>query len=160
MGARVIALGRNIEALKLLAETHTRIETVAITGDVNTDTVAIKSFGPVNAFLDISPAEAAESTHFLSSILALTHGGRACFMGGLGGKDLKIPIRIMISRDLVLRGKWMYSRQDVRDLIQMVEVGVLKLDLQGERCQKFGLDEWQKGFEAAGVKGATCVMVP
>jgi len=147
MGARVIALGRNVESLKKLAASHERIETVQITGDVQADTKTLKSFGVINAYFDISPPEAAKSTHFRSCILALGHSGRISFMGGLGGEDLSIPLRVVVSKDLQLRGKWMYSRQDVKDLIRLVEVGVLKLG--GQKVSKFPLEDWEKGFDAA-----------
>ena len=42
-----------------------------ITGDVLKDSITLKTFGAVNAFFDISPPEAGESTHIKSGILAL-----------------------------------------------------------------------------------------
>lgn len=71
MGARVIAMGRNVAALERIKERSERIETVPITGDMLKDSGALKSFGPVDAFFDISPPEAAKSTHIKSGILAL-----------------------------------------------------------------------------------------
>ena len=71
MGARVIAMGRNVEALQRIKKRSERIETVPITGDVLKDLEALKSFGAVDAFFDISPPEAAKSTHIKSGILAL-----------------------------------------------------------------------------------------
>ena len=71
MGARVIAMGRNVEALDRIKKRSKRIETVPITGDILKDSEALKSFGAVDAFFDISPPEAAKSTHIKSGILAL-----------------------------------------------------------------------------------------
>ncbi len=71
MGARVIAMGRNVEKLERIKGRSERIETVPITGDVQRDAAALKSFGPVDAFFDISPPEAGKSTHIKSGILAL-----------------------------------------------------------------------------------------
>ena len=146
MGARVIDIGRNPEALKKLAASHERIESVQITGDVQADLKSLQPFGPIDAFFNISPPEAANSTHFRSCILALRHSGRVSFMGGLKG-ELTIPIRAVLQRDLMLKGKWMYSRQDVKDLIKMIEIGVLKLG--GQKVDKFSLEDWKKGFNAA-----------
>lgn len=109
MGARVIAMGRNSEALKRLATSHERIETVQITGDLQADTKSLQSFGSIEAYFDISPPEAADSTHFRSCILALRRSGRISLMGGLMGRDLAIPLRVIVSRGLQLKGKWMYS---------------------------------------------------
>ena len=71
MGARVIAMGRNVEALERIKKRSERIETVPITGDILKDSEALKRFGAVDAFFDISPPEAAKSTHIKSGILAL-----------------------------------------------------------------------------------------
>lgn len=71
MGARVIAMGRNVEALERIKKKSGMIETVPITSDVLKDLEALKSFGAVDAFFDISPPEAAKSTHIKSGILAL-----------------------------------------------------------------------------------------
>ncbi len=71
MGARVIAMGRNVEALERIKKRSGMIETVTITGDVPIDLEALKSIGAVDAFFDISPPEAANSTHIKSGILAL-----------------------------------------------------------------------------------------
>lgn len=82
-------------------------------------------------------------------------------MGGLKG-ELMIPLKVVVSRDLRIMGKWMYERRDVRDLIKMIEVGVLKLG--GQVVEKFGLEEWEKGFERAaelggvGGKGAAIIV--
>jgi threonine dehydrogenase-like Zn-dependent dehydrogenase len=145
MGARVIAVGRNSETLKKLAASHERIEAVQIIGDVQADLKSLQEFGPIDAFFDISPPEAANSTH-LSCILALQHSGRVSFMEGLKG-ELTIPIKVVLQRDLMLKGKWMYCRQDVRDLIKLIEIGVLKLG--GQKVDIFALEAWEKGFDTA-----------
>ena len=64
-------MGRNVAALERMKKRSERIETVPITGDVLKDTEALKSFGPVDVFFDISPGAAAKSTHIKSGILAL-----------------------------------------------------------------------------------------
>lgn len=71
MGARVIAMGRKMEKLDRIKKRSERIETVPITGDVLKDSEALRSLGPVDAFFDISPAEAGKSTHIKSGILGL-----------------------------------------------------------------------------------------
>lgn len=71
MGAKVIAMGRNVETLGKIKKRSERIETVAITGDVHKDSEALRSFGPVDAFFDISPPEAGKAPHIKSGILAL-----------------------------------------------------------------------------------------
>jgi threonine dehydrogenase-like Zn-dependent dehydrogenase len=148
MGARVIAIGRSSSSLAALSKQYndSRLVTVPITGDVAADLKSLQAYGTIDVFFDISPPEATDSTHFKSSILSLRKGGRVCLMGGLKD-DLGIPVRAVMSRDLTIKGKWMYERSDVRELIQMIELGILKLG--GHKLEKFGLEEWEKGFDAA-----------
>lgn len=150
MGSKVIALGRNLDALKRISATSERVDAVTITGDIQADAKSLGQFGPVNVFFDISPPEAAQSTHIKSGILSLKHSGRVSLMGGIR-EEISIPYSVVMSKNLQLKGKWMYEQQDIGALIKMVEVGVLKL---GEGAgvkvvDQFGLDEWDKAFTAA-----------
>ncbi|KAE8454569.1 hypothetical protein EG329_000192 [Mollisiaceae sp. DMI_Dod_QoI] len=162
MGARVIALGRNASTLEKLAASysHSRIEICQITGDEKVDLKSLQAFGRIDAFFDISPPAASDSTHFRSCMLALRKGGRVSLMGGLRG-ELTIPVKVVVSMDLRIRGKWMYERQDVKDLIKMVEIGVLGLG--GQRVERFALEDWEKGFDAAaefaGMGGAAAAVI-
>lgn len=163
MGARVIAVGRNLETLKKLqaSQDNDRIELFQITGDVQTDLKTLGTFGTIDAFLDLSPPEAANSTHFQTCMLSLRKGGRVSLMGGLNN-ELTIPVKAVVSRDLKIMGKWMYERQDVRDMIKMIEIGVLRLG--GKVVEKFGLEDWEKAFDRAaelggvGQRGATIIV--
>lgn len=150
MGARVIAMGRNLEALKKVAARSDRVEIVPTTGDVQTDAEALRKFGLADAFFDISPPEAAKSTHIKSAILALRHSGRASLMGGIGG-DISLPYAVIMHRNLQLRGKWMYERKDIAALVTMIKVGVLRLgESAGVKVAgKFALEEWDSAFTAA-----------
>ncbi|RDL39729.1 Uncharacterized protein BP5553_04069 [Venustampulla echinocandica] len=149
MGARVIAMGRNAEVLKRIKENNERVEVVPITGDAEGDLKALKQFGPIDAYFDISPPAAAESTHLRSAMLALEHGGRVSLMGGIRS-DISIPHALVVHQELQLKGKWMYSREQMRGLIKMVEGGILKIGSgSGRIVQKFALEDWHKAFEAA-----------
>lgn len=148
MGARVIAMGRNVEKLKKLADSYGkggRVEIVPITGDAQQEAAALGAFGPIDAFFDISPPEAGNSTHLRSAIVALRHGGRVSLMGGITG-DVSIPYGLVMQRDIQLKGKWMYERSDVTALIQMVRTGILRLD-KVEVVGEFALADWEKAFE-------------
>ena len=149
MGAKVLAMGRNLSILQHLQALSSRVSIVQITNDPSTDIAALQKHAPIDAFFDISPPEAAESTHIKSGILALRHGGRISLMGGIAG-DIAVPHSAIMHRDLTLKGKWMYSRSDVRDLIKLVEVGLLELgERTGQSVSKFSLEEWEKAFKAA-----------
>ncbi|TFB02891.1 hypothetical protein CCMA1212_005013 [Trichoderma ghanense] len=150
MGAKVVAMGRNGEVLEKLASTSDRVKPVQITGDVQADAAAIKKHGPIDVFFDISPPAASSSTHIMSGILALGRSGRVSLMGGIAG-EISIPYAAVLFNDLKLHGKFMYERQDVRQLVRMVEAGVLGLGGRiGARCEGvFGLEGWDEAFDAA-----------
>jgi D-arabinose 1-dehydrogenase-like Zn-dependent alcohol dehydrogenase len=101
MGARVIAMGRNLESLEKLKKLSDRVETVPITGDLEGEVAALARFGPADAYLDISPAQAANSTHVKAGIMSLRHRGRVSLMGGFIG-DVAIPHRIVLRNDIKL----------------------------------------------------------
>lgn len=146
MGARVVAMGRNEKALVKLKEFDSRVETVRIVGNMEKEMAELAKFGPFDAFFDISPAEAQNSTHFKSCILSLSHSGRVSLMGGLK-HDLPIPHRAIMRKNLTLKGTWMCDRSDIISMIKMVEHGQLKLDFV--RTTKFGLEDWAKAFDHA-----------
>ena len=150
MGARVIAMGRNVEALKKVAQSSDRIKPVPITGDVQKDTEALQRFGAADAFLDISPPAAAKSTHIKSGILSLRHSGRVSLMGGIR-EDIALPYSVIMNRSLVIRGKWMYDREYIKALIKMVEVGILELGENAgiKTLGVFGLEDWKSAFDTA-----------
>lgn len=150
MGARVIAMGRNVEVLEKVAATSERIEAVPITGNLQKDVEALKKLGAADAFLDISPPAAAKSTHLKSGILSMRHSGRVSLMGGYR-EDIVIPYGVVLHKNLVLKGKWMYNREDIGMLVKMIEIGVLKLG-EGAGCKvvgKFGLEDWKTAFDVA-----------
>lgn len=71
-------------------------------------------------------------------------------MGGIRD-DVPIPHTLVLHRNLTLKGKWMFEREDIRNMIKMVENGVLKLGESAELSVsgKFGLEDWDKAFTAA-----------
>lgn len=146
MGARVIAMGRNASVIARLGE-HERVETVQITGDMEADLHSLQSFGEADCYYDISPPQARGSTHVKSAMLALRHGGRVSLMGGLAG-DSEIPHAAVMHRGLRIGEKFMHEREDVRGLVKMVEIGVLKL---GKGCVRSSLG-WRTGKGGLGLR--------
>ncbi|OKL63281.1 hypothetical protein UA08_01865 [Talaromyces atroroseus] len=168
MGANVIAMGRNTDALEKLkadvvagGQGH-HIHTVAITNNIEQEMSAIAQIGlPVDVYFDISPPAAAGATYTKSGILSLRQGGRVSLMGGMGS-DVSIPINAVVQRSLALKGKWMYEREDVVRLIHMVESGRLRLGKKGI-IGRFGLEQWKQAFDAAAEQsgpGQMAVIVP
>ena len=126
MGARVIAMGRNEKELGRLKEHVKRgspgacIETVKMTGDLETDTIALKEFGTIDCVIDFTPPFACKSTHLKSAIRALRRGGRCSMMGYV--EDV-VDIHV-IAFDITLKGKLMYERDDMVHFVKMLERGL------------------------------------
>ena len=71
-------------------------------------------------------------------------------MGGIL-EDVPFPHWQIMHKNLTLKGKWMFEREDIKRMIKMVENGMMKL---GESAGikivgKFGLEDWDKAFTAA-----------
>ncbi|KAJ4355494.1 uncharacterized protein N0V89_003510 [Didymosphaeria variabile] len=153
MGASVVAMGRNADSLARLEETFPRVKTVRITESVEDDVAALQAAAggrAIDAVFEVSPPQAAKSTHVKSCILALKRGGRMSLMGGIQ-EDYPIPLRQVMRKNLTLRGTWMYNREQVLALIKMVETGILKLGKQGgmRDMTVFGFAQWEKAFDHA-----------
>jgi threonine dehydrogenase-like Zn-dependent dehydrogenase len=151
MGAQVIAVGRNLDALekvKLLSPDG-RVRIVQNTGDVTHDVRELTKFGLANVFFDISPGEAAKSTHFTSCIQALGRGGRVSLMGAF--MELTLPLMAMLQNDISVKAKWMYTKEDMRFLIKLAESGYLKLGQAGgiQTTGSFPLEQFEAAFNAA-----------
>jgi NADPH:quinone reductase-like Zn-dependent oxidoreductase len=151
MGARVVAVGRNAEALEdLRAFNPERIRTVLNTGDVMADAKELAKDGPADVFFDISPKEAVASTHLQSGMMALRREDRVSLMGGQ--MDLTpMPIRVIMRYNLTVKGKWMYTKEDIRVLITLAETGYLKLGEAGgiKTAGTFPLEQFEAAFETA-----------
>jgi threonine dehydrogenase-like Zn-dependent dehydrogenase len=153
MGARVIAMGRNEKELARLKE-HVKkgtpwasIETVKITGDESADTAALQAFGTIDAVLDLSPPGAMKSTHLRSAILALRQGGR-CSLMGFAPTDF-MPAWKVISDDITMKGKLMYSREDMLLFVKMLERGLFPKGKDFVDAKTYTLENWKEAFDVA-----------
>ena len=162
--ATIIAMGRNTQALQRVESLDpTRIKTLQMIGDWEKELEALKAFGPIDAFFDISPREAKDSSHYKSCISALRRNGRASLMGGLG--DMTIPGFAMVFGNLQLKGRWMWDREHIAGFMRLVNSGQLKLGPRGgnEITGKFGLEQWDAAFDNAAEKarlGQMTLMIP
>lgn len=149
-GARVIAFGRNKDALAKLKSHVARVETVVLTGDVDKDAAAFSAFGPADAYVDFSPFQMQNPTHVGAGIRTLRRRGRMVLMGGVS--DISLPYWLVMQNSIEIRGRWMYSRKEIREVVKMVETGVLKIGKAAghEVAGRFKLEDWEKAIEAAG----------
>ena len=153
MGARVIAMGRNEDELTRL-KAHVldgtpgaSIEMVKITGDEDKDAAALQKFGTIDAVLDLSPPAASKSPHLNSAIVALRRRGRISLMGGF--HDGPIPSFQLIAKDITVKGKFMYEREDMHQLLKMLERGLFPKAADLVKVKSFSLDHWKAALDTA-----------
>ncbi|KAI1395168.1 alcohol dehydrogenase GroES domain-containing protein [Hypoxylon fuscum] len=150
MGARVIAMGRNEKILaELKGLAPGKVETVVLSGSVQTDVANIAKYGPVDVFQDFSPPMATNKSHIQAGILSVRPGGRINLMGNV--KDLEIPYSVVVFSNLTIRGTLMYTREQALDFIKLVESGTLKLGPEAGLKTKgvFKLEEWEVALETS-----------
>lgn len=85
-------------------------------------------------------------------------------MGGLLG-DVAIPHPFVAFYDITIKGKWMYTRDDIVNMIKMVDKGIIKIgESAGTKVAgRFGLEEWAEAFDSASKNagmGEVVVFVP
>jgi threonine dehydrogenase-like Zn-dependent dehydrogenase len=152
MGARVIAMGRNERELARLKEhihngtPKASIQTVKITGDEAADLASLKSFGVIDAVLDFTPPQASKSTHLRAATSALRRNGRASLMGFV---DQPVHPWHCVARNITLKGKLMYERDDIVQLAKILERGLFPRAEAFVRTEAFGLDDWKAAFDRA-----------
>lgn len=83
-----------------------------------------------DAYIDFSPDAPARSTHIASAVAAVRPFGNASFMGGIFGNN-EIDYISLMMRSLRMQGRFMYSREAVVRMIQIIEKGNLKLGTRG-----------------------------
>ncbi|MET0702181.1 MAG: zinc-binding alcohol dehydrogenase family protein [Mycobacterium sp.] len=154
--ATVVCPGRN---QTVLSDLETRfgqhIRTVVLTGDGDTDRVAMQAAadGPIDVVLDLLPPSAGTQP-VRAAAMAVRPYGRVVLMGGvgmLGGEDLGLPYPWLMRNSVTVRGQWMYPRTANHTLIQMVRSGVL--DLSHETVTTFRLPQANEAVAHAAAHG-------
>ena len=139
--------GRNEKMLRHLEDLSPRVRTVKMTGDHDNVVKDLTKYGRPDALLDLSPPAGLSSNHLKSAIVSLRKGGRVSLMGGLLG-DMKFPTGEIVFNDIELKGQWMYSPSVIRDMIKLIESGVLDLS-RVTIAGKFDLEQWEQAFDVA-----------
>ena len=157
MGATVVAAGRNKSALDALSTIHTstgRLRTVTLTSDVSSNTEAFKNAasrpGGADVYIDFSPPAVEDSSLLTSAVGALRHFGRCVIMGSRNG-NIEVPYLPIMLKSLRLQGRFMYSRQHILQLIQMLESGLLQVGegIGVKDTEEYGLESIDKALQAA-----------
>ncbi|KAI0881742.1 putative quinone oxidoreductase [Annulohypoxylon maeteangense] len=150
MGARVIAVGRNegelvrLKGLVKRGSPNAGIETVRLVGDEMVDADAMKAFGVVDAVVDFTPPQAAKSApHVKSAIWALRRNGRVSLMGW----NEAVMVPHVVSRNITLKGKLMYEREDILQFIKMLERGLFPRGENFVDTKAFKLEDWKEALD-------------
>ena len=169
MGARVIAVGRNMKVLSQMTKTFAptgRFQAVQLSGDVEKDSTAIKAATPSNAgadaMIDFSPPSAGKSTHFMAAFLTLRPFGKCALMGN-NMTNVEIPYIHTVSNSIRIQGRYMYTRDNAIRAIRLLETGMLQLgagEKSGIQAQVFKFDEIEKALDiSAGAGWGTMVVM-
>jgi len=144
MGAgAVVAAGRSAAALADLARRFgPRVRPAQMTGAEEEDRRRIveAAGAPVDMVLDFLPREAS-APQVMAAALAVRPRGRIVLMGGLRGASGDLPLNYnwLMHNDITLRGQWMYGREAVPRMVQMIRAGLI--DLAAYDLAEFPLDQ-------------------
>ncbi len=154
MGAgRIVALGRDAEALNRLAEaTGPRVTPVPLTGESRADAAKIRERagdGAHIAFDMVGGATDPRST--LAALMSLRRGGRLVLMGSMT-VDLPLPYTAIMLNDWEILGQFMYPTGAYTRLVQLVRAGLL--DLGKLKPRVFPLAALPEAMNAAAEAGS------
>jgi alcohol dehydrogenase len=155
--ARVVAAGRNQDALNRLAAADDRVTTVALTGDVAADTDSLRAAGDghIDLALDlVGGAATPDST--LAALQALRPSGRLVLMGSSAAPPPIDYTQLMITNKEII-GNFMYPRWAPGRLLAMVAAGILDLDRTD--ISTHPLADLETAMDEAAQPGAALVVV-
>lgn len=176
MGAQVIAMGRNEALLAEMEKNlgdqkdqtgkYPSLVTVKLSGSVEGDFDGIQTAAhklgskTVDVFFEISPPMVTQGhdnqpvPYITAGIKSLRKGGRVALMGGVQ-HGVSLPLWDIVHLEKTIRGCWMYTPTQFRELIRLVQMGALRIgDAAGFKCAGvFPLEKWQEAFETAAREG-------
>ncbi|MFI9383275.1 zinc-binding alcohol dehydrogenase family protein [Kutzneria sp. NPDC052558] len=148
--ARVVAPGRDEKMLAELEKRFgSRVRTVVLTGDEDTDREAMAAAGPVDLVLDLLPPSVGGGP-VRAAAMTVREYGRIVLMGGVQD-DLSLPYRWLMRNGITVRGQWMYPRWANLRLIELIRSGLL--DLNQFEVTEFALDDVHAAIEHAAATG-------
>ncbi|MGA0599302.1 zinc-binding dehydrogenase [Caulobacter sp. KR2-114] len=141
MGAGlVVATGRNPGTLDdLVRRFGPRVRAVRMSGVEadDLDNIVKAAAGPIDMVLDFLPREAT-AAQVQAPLATVRHGGRIILMGGVRS-ELALSYNVLMHKELTVRGAWMYSREAIPRMIQMIRAGLI--DLSQFELTEFALSE-------------------
>ena len=158
--AKVVAVGRNREKLNALEQLDPRVVSVAVEGEIESDSQKIKDAagGGADVVVDLLPTLPTPDPT-LTALNALGRGGTAVLVGGVAA-DIPLTYSRIMLEQLTIKGSFMYPRHIPGELLKMISAGIL--DLDAVQVNTFGLEEIETAIDkASDAKGLEyCVLVP
>jgi len=132
-----------------------RVRTVRLSGNEDEDRERMREAapGPIDCVIDLLPPSAT-TVAVRAAVMAVRPYGRVVLMGGvgmLGGAGLDLPYPWIMRNDITVRGKWMYLREAVTNVIGLIRAGLL--DLGHFDVTPFALDEANAAVAHAAANG-------
>jgi alcohol dehydrogenase len=157
--ARVIATGRNLKTLEVLAQLGgSRVVPVILTGDIQKDAAAIRSAssgGAQMAFDMVGGANDPNST--LAALHSLRRGGRLVLMGSMN-VPFPLPYMEMMSNNWEVIGNFMYPVDAYLRLFYLIRSGLLNVN--AIKPLVFSFASLPEAMEAASkAHGLECVVI-
>ena len=147
MGATVIAASRNKAILDKLAKIFPRVHALQLTGDIQKDADGMQQWGVPDAFLDFTPQMPSIPSHLTSAIQAVKPRGRVCLLGAPQG-NVEIPYAFIMFKNLEFYFNFMYTREDLQQVVRLAESGVLTLGSKaGQEIATYNLNDWEDAFK-------------
>jgi alcohol dehydrogenase len=155
--SRVVAAGRNKELLDQLTKAGgSRVSTVVLSGDVEKDTVALRSEAGGGAHLAFDMVgNARDPNSTLAALGALHRGGRLVLMGSSAPVPLNY-LQVMFN-NLEIIGNFMHTQNAYLPLLALVRSG--QLNLHPIRPIVFALPDLVRAMVAAGSAGSLELVV-
>ncbi|KAH7129753.1 chaperonin 10-like protein [Dactylonectria estremocensis] len=157
LGANVIALGRDkvkLESMQQKLGNNPRLCSIVMTGDDEADSTTILKATPYGAgadvFNDWTPGGIEHPIYLSAAMRTLKRGGRVVLSGGAHG-DVVVPYGDLLSKDINVMGKLMYTRDTLERVILFITRGYLNIGKDsGTEVATFGLDQHEEAIKHAG----------
>ena len=150
--ARVIAAGRNRDALEAVAQAGgARVVPVTLTGKQQNDVAALReaSGGGAHIAFDMV-GQARDPNSTLAALHSLRRGGRLVLMGSMT-TDLPLPYTAVMLNSWEIMGQFMYPASAYRRLLELLRSGLL--DISAIRPRVYPLADLPTAMEAAATAG-------
>jgi NADPH:quinone reductase-like Zn-dependent oxidoreductase len=154
LGANVVALGRSSSKFANMLESlgHSkRLQCVVMTGCEADDVVALQKAVPNGAhvYSDWSPTGSKDAI-YLSTVAAVLRRKARVVLSGAANTSLGLPHGIMVLKDIEMKGKFMYDRNTVRTVFELVALGLLEVgERSGALARKFELESFEDALAVA-----------